>query len=222
MFPIAAGAQALTGLIQGIYGITQFHKGQQLAKQNPFPNEAIPEAILRNQKLSELYANTGLPGAQYEQGRQNIARQENQIISASNDRRGGLAVLPQVQQNANDATLNLDVANANARRQAQQQQIQQNNVLGTWQDKVWGWNKQQKFIQQAAAARALMGAGTQNEFGGADRVIGGGTTFAGNGGFNGGGGYGNSNGYQQGGYNQDPYGYDMQGTNNDNSFNSTG
>lgn len=176
---IGAGVGALAGVASSMYGASQMRKAAELAKENQRPTEVVPDSINQNAKLLEVYANNGMPAEQYNQAKQNIARNQNATIQASSDNRGGLMVLPQVQQQSNDAVLNLDVANATARRQAQQQQIQQNNVLGTWQDKVWGWNKQQKYLEQAAAARAMLGAGQANLWSGIDRTVGSGLKLAG-------------------------------------------
>jgi hypothetical protein len=79
----------------------------------------------------------------------------------------------QVQASKNDALLNLDVADANARQRNQQGVLTQNNNLARYQQNAWDWNKRQKFLETAASVRALMGAGNANTNQGLDRGIGG-------------------------------------------------
>lgn len=172
-FPIIAAASLLSGGMSALQGLSQQRKGRQIAANNPFPNQEIPAAILENQQKAKLYENQGLPSEQYQQAMRNINRNSTAALRTATDRRGGLGMASTIQQAANDAKLNLDVANANAVRQNQQRAMQQNNVLGQWQNNVWDWNKRQKYMQTAASARALMGAGNANLNQGMDRTLGG-------------------------------------------------
>lgn len=221
---ISAGVGLLTAGYSVYKGISQQTQAKRLANANQRPTEPIPQGVLQADKLAENQANEGLPGAQYAQAQQNIQRAQAAALQANRDRRGGLMALPTIQQGTNDANLNLDVQNANARIRNRQALIAEKENLGQWQDKTWGWNNAMKYQETAAASRALLGAGLQNENNGFDRA---GATLI--------------NGLNSGGYgrlfgrratpsyngvqvdavqnnNVDPYGYDLQGTNNtDNS-----
>ena len=173
-FPFMAAASLGSGLISGISGLIQKGKAKKMIEDNPFPEMAIPEAISENQRIAERLAGGGLPAEQYNLAKQNIARNTNTAISQANDRKSGLAAIGGIQTRANDASMNLDATNAAARQQNQRTLMQQNNVMGGWQNNVWDWNKRQQYIQKAAAARAMMGAGNQNLNIGVDKALSGG------------------------------------------------
>jgi hypothetical protein len=221
---IAAGVGLGTAAVSIINGISQRKQAQRLANANQRPTEPVPQGVLQADQLAQNQANEGLPGAQYAQAQQNIQRAQAAALQANNDRRGGLTTIPTIQQGTNDANLNLDVQNANARIRNRQALISEKENLGQWQDKTWGWNNAMKYQETAAASRALLGAGNQNINSGLDRT---GATLInglGNRGYNGLFGRGQTpsyNGVQVGAVQNngvDPYGYDLQGTNNvDNS-----
>ena len=171
MFPFLAAANLASGALSFFKGNAQKKEAERLAASNPYPTQEIPQAILDNQRLAQQYSNQGLPSAQYLQAKQNIARNGTNALRGANDRRGGLAAISSINQGANDATLKLDVADANAVRQNQQRLMQQNNTLGQWQNNVWDWNKRQKYLNTAASVRALLGAGNTNKNMGIDRGL---------------------------------------------------
>lgn len=173
-FPFLAAAQLGTGLISGITGLIQKGQAKKMIENNPFPEMQIPDAILSNQRIAERMSGLGLPSEQYKMAKQNIDRNANTALSYAKDRKGALAAIGGIQARSNDAALNLDSANAATRQQNQRQLMQQNTAMGNWQNSVWDWNKRQKFLQTAAAARALMGAGNQNLNIGVDRSLAGG------------------------------------------------
>jgi len=173
MLPLLAIASLVSGGISAFQGLSQKSQGKKMAALNPYPDQQIPQAILDNQELAKQQANVGLPSQQYQQAEKNINRNSVAALRGATDRRGGLGMVSTIQQGANDAKLGLDVADANARQQNQQQLMQQNNVMGQYQNNVWDWNKRQKYIQTAASARSLMGAGNANLNVGLDRALGG-------------------------------------------------
>ncbi len=171
--PILAAASLISGGISALQGAAQKKKAAKLAEQNPFPDQQVPQAILENKALAQQFSNVGLPSEQYQKAQVDIQRNANRTISSATDRRAGLGTIGAVQQGSNDATNNLNVADANARRQNQQQLYGINSQLGQFQNNAWDWNKRQKYMQTAASARSLMGAGNANIFGGLDRALGG-------------------------------------------------
>lgn len=169
--PFLALASLLSGGISAIKGISQKNQANDLIANNPYPEMEVPQAILQNQQLAQTYANQGLPSQQYNQSKQNIARTGATALRNAGDRRSGLMAAGAVQQNNDNANLGLDVANSNAVRANQKNLMAVNNTVGQWQNNVWDWNKRQKYLQTAASARALLGAGNANIDMGLDRGL---------------------------------------------------
>jgi hypothetical protein len=188
--------QGISGLVSGITGLVQKHKANQLLAQTKRPTYAIPGEVLQNQKQAELNANTGLPSEQYQQGMQNINRQQNSALQRASDRRGGLLAVAGTQQQGNDATLKLDVANAQARLNNQRTLYGINNQVAGYKDKAFDINEMQPYKQNYAYGMGLLGQGNQNLLGGIDKMAAGaGRMFGGGSGSSGGGRTNSSNSY---------------------------
>lgn len=174
-------ASAASGLISGITGLIQKHKANKLLANLKRPQYVIPNEVLQNQKQAELNARQGLPSEQYNQGMQNIARQQNSALQRATDRRGGLLAVAGAQQLGNDASLNLDVANANARLKNQNTLYGINNQVAGYRDKAFQINQLQPYQQDRQYAMGLLGAGNQNFTAGLDKLASGGLmAFGGN------------------------------------------
>ncbi len=156
---IAGGAQLIGGLFKGGKARRQKREGRRLLAEAGDPDYVIPSEI--TQAAAE-----GLPQQQYDQAMKNIQRQQMQAISGAQDRRGGLASIGKIQDNTNNATLGLDVADAKARQQNQR-------TLAQYKDKAWDWNTRQRFERKYNYAQSLIGAGNQNAAGAFDQAIGG-------------------------------------------------
>ncbi len=174
MFPILAVAGLASGLISGISGAIQKGKANRLLKNLQYPNETIPTEVLQNQELARLRANTGLPGQQYSQAKQNIARSQTSALSKLTDRRSGLMGIAATQQAADDALLNLDVADATARIGNERALMDANNNVAGWRDKVWTHNVKDKYNRDYDYGMSLKGAGNQNFVSGIDKIASGG------------------------------------------------
>lgn len=172
-FPIAAGAALVSGLIGGIAGAKQRKQGKQILKDNPYPTYSIPQEVMQNKNLAQSMAGEGLPSQQYNQAMNNIQRQQTFAIRNLQDRRSALMGLPKILRASNDAGLNLDVANANARRQNQRQLMDVNNQVSRYKDQAWNWNVKNKYEQNYAYGMSLLGKGNQNIMGGIDKGLGG-------------------------------------------------
>lgn len=157
----AQAAQGITeglgGIVKLIAGSSQKKKANKLLSGLQYPNEQIPSEIT-------AAAATGLPSEQYNQGMQNIQRQQLIALRGAHDRRGGLGLISGIQQGTNDADLNLDVKNAQARQQNQFR-------LAGWKDKVWQNNIKDKYNRDYNYAMGLLGQGNQNVYGGADQAL---------------------------------------------------
>ncbi len=180
-------AQGLTGLISLFHGMHQTHMGKDLARNNPFPTQGVPQAVQTNQKLADIQANQGLPAEQYNLAKENVYGSQASAIKQAQDRGSAIGAISAIQGNTNNALNTLAMANANARVQNRVRQMSQNNITGNYQQQAFDWNKKQRYTQNAAASRAFMGAGAANTWNGVDRLIGGGVGAAGQGFFSGGG-----------------------------------
>ena len=94
---IGGGANILGGAIKGLLGGGQKRKGRKLLDSLQYPTEGLPSEVTENQILAKQQAATGLPSEQYANAMKNIQRNQLMALRGAHDRRGGLAVLPQVQ-----------------------------------------------------------------------------------------------------------------------------
>ncbi len=161
-----------TAIYSGVRAAKQKKEAKALAAKNDFPDEPIPQAALTNQKLAEQSYNEGLPEPVIAAAQQRISRTGNTALKAAGERGNALAVLPYIQQNENDANLNLAGEDAMARVRNKQQFMGANSDIANFQGSVWDWNKRQKYIQNAAAIRSLLGASNENWNTAIDRGIG--------------------------------------------------
>jgi len=178
MLPALVGgiAQGAGALIQGISGLLQKREGNRLLKRAG--EEKVPTELIENQRLSKQMAGEGLPSDQYNQAMRNIQRQQLMALRGAHDRRGGLGALSGIQQQSNDALLNLDVADANKKLENQRFAMGVNNQVGNFKHGIW----ERKYNY----AQGLRGYGNQNIVGGLDKLVAAGGSIAYGGGLNGG------------------------------------
>lgn len=181
--PYMAAANAAGGLLSGITGLIQKGQGRKLLKGLQYPTEQLPQEVVANQRLAEQRAAEGLPSEQYNQAMKNIQRQQLMALRGAHDRRGGLGVLSGIQQGTNDATLNLDVANANARLNNQRQLMNVNSQTANWKSQLFNANVRDKYNRDYNYGMGLVGMGNQNLVGGIDRLAAGGVGLLAGGGF---------------------------------------
>lgn len=137
-------------------GAKQKKEGKALMNQK-YPEYQIPNEITQG-------ANVGLPSEQYAMAMKNIDRNQATALYGAQERRGGLWMLARTQQASNDATLKLDVANAQATQQNQK-------VLAGYKDKQWQFNTKGKYDRDYNYGAQLVGAGNQNISSGVDDLI---------------------------------------------------
>lgn len=164
---IGAGVGALAGLV---VGNKQKKEAEALLKNTKYPTYTTPTEILTNQKLARMRAAVGLPSEQYKMALQNIDRNKNAAMRAAQDRRTGQGAVATAQQSANDATLNLDVNNAQARIQGERQLMAANSDVANHRDTAWAWNTQNKYNKDYNYAMAMKGYGNQNIMAGIDSL----------------------------------------------------
>lgn len=169
---IGGGTQLLGGLFKGLVGGGQKKEGKKILSGLQYPDEQVPKEEIENQGLLKQQAATGLPSDQYEQAMRNIQRTQLSAIKNARSGRGGLGLVSGIQQGTNDATLNLDTADAKQKIANQNTYIAGNNRLASWKDKVWQNNVKDKYTQQYNYGMGLVGQGNQNLSSGVDQSIG--------------------------------------------------
>ena len=187
-FPLFAAANAASGLISGVTGLIQQHKGRKLLNSLQFPNESMPSEYVENQNLARQQAATGLPSEQYANAMKAIQRQQLTALKSANDRRGGLGILPGLTQSTNDATLNLNAQDAQMRLANQRNLMNVNSQVAGVKRSLFDVNQRAKYNQDYSYGMGLLGAGNQNFTGGLDKLATGGLSLFGGNGFGGGGG----------------------------------
>jgi hypothetical protein len=176
------GGVILGGLALGraIYGGIQKHKANQLAKSNVRPDYTIPQEYLDNAALAKQMAQVGLPQQQYNNAMNGINRNLSVGIGAAGRSSNPTGSIASIVRGTNDAQLNLDAQDANARMNNQRFAIGQNAVLGQQMLAKQQWDKFGKFQENAAASRALSAAGDQNINNAANTIAGAGLQYLGN------------------------------------------
>lgn len=162
-----AGVGALGKLTSGIF---QGIKANKIDKQNIRPVQTIQNEYLQNVSDAEQAARMGMPLQQYQQAQQNQQRNFNGARTSLGRSANSSAGLAGLLRASNDASLNLDVQNAQQRVQNQRYLGQQRGILGQQKNNAFDWNQKSKFLAQAAKAQALRGAGAQNLMGAFDDI----------------------------------------------------
>jgi len=160
-----SGMKSLVGLLTGR---SQKRKANKMLAGMQYPTETMPNEVLKNQKMAELRANTGLPSEQYNNAMKNIQRQQLMTLRGAGDRRGGLALLAGTQQSANDALSNLDVADAKTRIANEGSLMTANNNVANWKSRLFDSNTRQKYNRDYNYAMSLLGQGNKNILGAFD------------------------------------------------------
>ena len=158
-------AAAIPSIAKIGQGIGQTSKGNKLAKQNIRPTYEIPKEFQQNLAIAENMAKIGLPQQEYNRAQQNFQRNQASALRQFG-RMGNPRGLAGIVRAGNDATLGLDVADAQARLSNQRNAMGFRSQIGNQQLAKQQWDKFQKFGEQADAAAALQGAGRQNTMGG--------------------------------------------------------
>lgn len=167
-----AGIAIGAGVLKGVGGIIQSGKGNKMAKRAIDPGYKKPPGFAKNLAIAENLAQTGMPAEQYNKAQQDINRAGTAAYRAKADTTGGIASIFRAQT---DAFNNLNVANANQRRQ---------NILNAMgfrresaqQDLAEQNYNQQRYFNNMNQANALKGAGMQNIFGGLTDIASAGAT----------------------------------------------
>lgn len=163
LIPLAIAA--IPSVLKTVQGIGQGIKGNKLAKQNKRPTYEIPKEFQQNLAIAENMGRIGLPQQEYNQAQQNFQRNQASALRQFN-RMGNPRGLAGIVRAGNDATLGLDVADAQARMSNQRNAMGYRSQIGNQRLAKQQWDKFQLFGEKADAAAALQGAGRQNTMGG--------------------------------------------------------
>lgn len=162
---LAALIAAAPSVLKAGQGIMQGIKGNKLAKQNIRPTYEIPKEFQQNLAIAENMAKIGLPQQEYNRAQQNFQRNQASALRQFG-RMGNPRGLAGIVRAGNDATMGLDVADAQARMSNQRNAMGYRSQIGQQQLAKQQWDKFQLFGEKADAAAALQGAGRQNVMGG--------------------------------------------------------
>lgn len=174
---IAAGAQAVGGLIKGISGARQRRQGKKLLKQiGDSPQQQMPDEINQNVTDAGIDAATGMPSEQYNIAMRNIQRNQLWAMRNAAGRRGGLMALPTIMAGTNDAVGNLDATSAGMRLANRQRLYGARNTAANWKDKLWQTNIKNPWDLKYNYAMGLLGQGNENLTSGISDIAAGGLT----------------------------------------------
>ena len=165
--PLPLAATLIPAVAQAGMGIYQMYKGAKQADQAQAMQQdyVIPQEIYDTLTTAEIQALEGMPAEQKAQFVQNIERSASQGIGALQDRRAGVAAIPALVQNQNDAYMNLATQDAVA-RQANIDRLQAaRGQMAGYLDKQYDLNVFQPYMAQLESAQSMKGAGMQNIYG---------------------------------------------------------
>ena len=163
--PVGMGIAAGAGLLKAGLGFAQQLKGKKMLKKTIDPGYKIPKGFGKNLGQAEQLAKVGMPSEQYNKAQQDILRNvgtATRQLGRSSNPSAGLASLVRGQ---NDATLSLNVANAQAKRQNILQAMGARREMAG-QQLAQQQYAQNRYFDKVNEANARIGAGTQNMFGG--------------------------------------------------------
>ena len=140
------------------------HQQEALDKERAIQDarDVLPKELEQNRQLASLRSKTGLPTEQYAMAQKAIQRQQARTLKSASDRRMGLGLLASIDDNANKAQGNLDVANAQARLNNERNLMGINKDVASW--KIAKVNRDlSQWNQKMDYAKAVEGSGRQNQ-----------------------------------------------------------
>lgn len=155
---LIGGAAALANI--GI-GIGQRAKAKRLQKRLVRPEMQVQQEFVDNAAEAENMARVGMNQQQYNNALNNIRKNSTAGLRQLGrmGKPGGLASMVRAQ---NDATIGLDVKDAEMRRMNKLNSFQHKSILGGQKQAAWNWNKRDAYGEKLAEVQALKGAGMQN------------------------------------------------------------
>jgi hypothetical protein len=166
MDPITLGlVTGIPAAVKSGTGILQFLEGRRKARAER-PMREIPEEVQQNLTQAKTQALEGMPEATRNMYLQQMQRQEQNALRQLGDRKAGIAGVPYVYQQQQDALNQLASTDANMRLN-NLQNLQANRAeMGRQRDMNFQLNEFEPFLNQMRMAEGLIGAGMQNVMGG--------------------------------------------------------
>jgi hypothetical protein len=179
--PLLAAAAVAPSVFQMGKGIAQASQAKRL-KVPPRPVYNIPQSIQENVMMRRMQQNAAMPG--YNAAKADIS--SNMASGARAAQESGsstnvLATIAGLQGNANNALNSLNTQNAQFALGAKDDLSRALSQKAGFEEKAWEINKQQPFLDAAAAKAALKESSSQNLMGGLSGLASTAATFAGSG-----------------------------------------
>lgn len=165
--PLIGAAIGLGSAIAGIFkGSSQRREARRLERDNPFPVAQVSRGLAQNLSQASQMARTGLSQEQYNNAVQNLQRAQSSGFRQAARGVPGATSIAGIVRATGDSLANVDIADAEARRQNQLLQMQARSAVAQDQIRVEDWNERQRYIDTANRVAQLRGAGDQNIWGG--------------------------------------------------------
>ena len=180
---IASGAGATVttalGIAEYLEGKKMLKKANELERQTQRPTYEIPLSVQAYMSTAQKMALSGLPERERQIYLDQINRNAANSLSANAGRNLGLQGVAAANATLNDANANL-LSMDSQQHLANIDKLQQARLAyGAYEDQAFEYNKNQPYQLNAAAVRALKGAGEQAKYAGAQTVANAGSNFAG-------------------------------------------
>jgi hypothetical protein len=159
---IGIGGTVVTSGISLAKSASDKHEAKKLAKDNARPAEGVPQGIQDSVEIARMLATQGLSGVSLAASKRDIARSGATALASATNKKSGNQTVGAIEQGTNDALLDLEVKDSQARGANMQNLQQQNQLLGNWQNQIWQWNSKNKYEENAAAIRALNTSSQEN------------------------------------------------------------
>ena len=162
---------AISAGIKGVTGLAQYLKGRKIVKGNIRPEYEIPLEMRDKMTAAQLQSFRGLPEEQKQQFLTNIQRSTQSGLGSLGTRRAGLAGVSALAQTEQDSLSGMLSMDAQQRMQNIQNLGNVQSEMAGYQDKAFGLNKLNPYMENADAAQGLKGAGLQNMMGALDTGV---------------------------------------------------
>lgn len=162
---LALGLAAAPSIVKGLGGLIGIGKANRAAKRNIRPTYEIPKEFQQNVAIADNMARVGMPQQQYNNAINNIGRNQAGAIRQLGRSANPGAGLASMLRSSNDATMNLDAQDANARMNNQRFAFGQRGMMGQQRLAKQNWDKFGNYQEKAATIAQQLGSGKQNAFG---------------------------------------------------------
>jgi len=161
---IGPAIQAVGGLGQIGFGISQEQKAQRQLKELERPEFEIPEEILQNLSTAERMALEGLPAQERQLFVEDIQRAIQTGGTQLQERGLGVAGVTGLVQQQTDALRGLLQMDVQAKREGESRLAEARSSVAGFKEKEFQLNELDPYLQESLQAQSLQGAGLQNIF----------------------------------------------------------